>query len=766
MSSPIPDSSLEGGCSVIDNNILYVYTSNAFQSLPLSNGSTWSQLPLGVPVTGHTCVRTTDNDTDSNSALWIVGGKAINTSTFSYPGLQRFSFSTKSWETIVPVVNVTQSRQNHASVFLNASSEILVYAGSQDGGDEPTTQTFVISTMAPYSVVSWGSQNTPVKSPSLLRWNESSAITLGGSDNNTNIYQFTPVKGWTKLGTSLKTALSSSEKCTLVSGSDESKVLNVYDMSVSPNMVSQIVLQDADGKLAPPGQIVANVTTTKKRKRVTLSAWPPYNDIFAPTATRTSYSLAQNDDGLVAVSGGNTQYPIALFNEQSNAWVNSSQFFGLSNAATTATPSATSSSVSASSVTATSTSTPNIAATRTSHPKTSIILGAVLGSVLGVIALLILALILLRLRTKKNQRRVAAAAAEDEKKRMSFADRGAPFMMEAGGAVNKRNSGRDSMAILGGRIGPGYTRNLNTAGSDSSTANLVPPPRWDATMRPIPGGATPPEVLEGQYLRPGPLGDPKRTSGWSQYFGGSSRKSGHLSSHLDPSPRVSQISRDVSQHTADEREAHNCNTHGPTVVPELNLKPQWEASRVSTVVTGKPTVMKDLPGDAPRPGTTASGIASSRTQHRPRPSNVSRNSSNHSGSSARSSGPISSHDSLFAREGINEREWTPVTQHEWNTSRNRDTSTSSVYTHQRGPSDVVRSNIDMPVPAFTTFHVGAPSASAEPTFSSSPPRASPIAGAPTIVLPGLFHPAEVAKVQRPPVHSDMSWVNLNGNSTR
>jgi len=273
MSSPLPASTLQGGCSVIDNNTLYVYTSSAFQALPLSNGSTWSQLPYGVSVTGHTCVRTTDNSTNTNSALWIVGGSS-NSSVSNYPGLQKFSFGSKTWETIVPVVNVTQNRQNHASVFLNASSQILIYAGSQDGGDEPTTQTFVISTVSPYSVVSWGSQNTPVKSPSLLQWNESSAITLGGSDNDTSIYQFTPSNGWTELGTSLTSALSTSDECTLIQGTDNSKVLNVYNLGVSPNELAQFVLQGADGKLAPAGQTIANATTTNKRKRVTLSGWP------------------------------------------------------------------------------------------------------------------------------------------------------------------------------------------------------------------------------------------------------------------------------------------------------------------------------------------------------------------------------------------------------------------------------------------------------------------------------------------------------------
>lgn len=711
-------------------------------------------------------MRTTDAGTDANSALWIVGGSSP---TSDYPGLQKFSFGSNTWETIVPVVNVTQDRQNHASVFLNSSSEILIYAGSQDGSNKPTTQTFLVSTIAPYNVVSWGAQNTPVISPNLLQWNESAAITLGGSENDTSIYQFTKTAGWVQLGTSLSAALSASEKCTLVQVTDNSKVLNIYDMGVSPNQVSQVVLQNADGIIASVGQTVVNATATRKRKRVALNAWPSYNSTFAPTATRTSYSLAQDDAGTVAIAGGNTQDPVALFNEPSNAWIDSTHFFGL-DATVTSTPTSSATPSSTSSTSASTTSSAAAAPTGgSSHPKTSVILGATLGSILGVIVLLILALLLLRYKKKKHI--AAAAAAEDEKKRMSFADRGAPFMMEAGGAVNKRGSGYDSLAILGGKVGPGYSRNLNTAGSDSSTTNLVPPQRWDASMGPIPGGATPPEVVEGQYLRPGVNEGQKRSSGWSRYFSGvgldgadqRSRKSGHLSagrlsSHLAPSPRVSQ---DASHYSASEPDLmHDCNTHGPTIVPELNLNPQWNASRVNNVVTGKPTVVQD-PSVAPvQTGTVATGLTAGHT-HQPRPSNVSRTSTTHSASSTRSSGPISSHDSLFAREGINEREWTPVTQSGWNATRNRDTSTSSVYTHKRGESDMARSPaVVAPVPGLLISHAHGASASNEPIFPSSPPNASVIAPFPSTVLPGLYTPGEV-KAQKSPAHSDMSWVDLH-----
>lgn len=761
MSSPAPPSSLQNGCSVINNNTLYVYTPNAFQALPLTNGSAWSQLPSGISVTGHTCVRTTENGTNSDSALWVVGGSS-NSSFPDYSGLQRFSFDTKTWETIAPVVNVTQNRMRHASVFLNDSSSILIYAGSQNGEDLPTTQTFTISTVAPYAVRSYGALNYPVKSPNLLSWNESSAITLGGSENDTSIYQFTSDNGWSELGTSLANGISNSQECTLVQGTDSSKVLNIYDLSVSPNEVTQIVLQDANGRLAPVGQTVANATTAGKRKRATLSNWPTYNNTFAPTATRASYSLARNDAGLVAISGGNDANPVALFNEQDNAWLDSTQFFGLATTRTTpAVVSTTSSSATESATSASSTPVP-AASTDSNHHRTSVILGAVLGSILGFIVLLVLLLLLLRFKKKKQERR---SAAEEEKKRMSFADRGAPFMWEAGGAINKRNSGHDSLAITNGKLGNRASRNLNTAGSDSSTTNLVPPQRWDATMGTIPGGATPPEVLDGQYLRPGALADPdKRGSGWSRYFeslGPRSRKSGHLSSHHTPSPRVSH---DVSHYSSSEVDLHDCNTHGPTVVPELNLNPEWEASRVSNVITGKPPTIKGHKTiDQGRPSTSASGIAGARV-HRTRPST----STSTSGSSTRSSGPISSHNSLFAREGINEREWTPVTPAEWTAARNRDTSTSSVYTHKRGGSDIAQSSGVNPMPGSSSrSHLRTASASnTEPIFPSSPPQTSIIATLPTTVLPGLYNHGEARVQPMVPVHSDMSWVNLNTNSTR
>src|SRR5450756_1479318 len=150
MTLPTPQYPLVDACSTMFNNTLYTYTSEAFQSLPLQKEATWSELPMGVAVTGGVCVKSTPKNNTDAAALYIVGGTSNST---DYPGLQRFTFADGTWETIRPTVAVTQNRLWHNAVYLNTSDSILVYAGSQDGSQHPSSQTFTIQASEPYTVL-------------------------------------------------------------------------------------------------------------------------------------------------------------------------------------------------------------------------------------------------------------------------------------------------------------------------------------------------------------------------------------------------------------------------------------------------------------------------------------------------------------------------------------------------------------------------------------------------------------------------------------
>lgn len=682
MSSPLPPVGLAGSCSVVHDDNLFVYSNNAFQSLGLANGTQWQQLPNGVPVTGAVCVKGSDNGT--GEALWVVGGAAQDD---SYPGLQMYSFVKQVWSTITPVTRVTQNRRSHAAVYLPASQSILIYAGSQDDPSQYSIQTFAVSTKAPFNVLSYASKTTPVIQPLLLPWNATSAITVGGKQGNRGVYLFsTESDGWREYGTALARAPKSSnlEQGTLVTGSDGSKVLELYDMSVSPNVVSRFVLQDAGGRPAPAGTTVgqSNTTSTTQRRDLSLSNWPSYNSTAAPTYTRSGFSLAQNDAGLVALSGGNDQHPVALFNQQQNTWVDSTKFFGLADnndqsylgptttAETSAIPSATAA------PSPTSSALPPLDG---DHPKTSVILGAVLGSILGLILLLIIALFLLRQRRKRE---AAAHAAEDgEKPRLSFADRGAPYMMEThGGLPYSHQDPHSSVAIIGMA---GHKRGIDSRGSQSSTSRLVPkkdyPPFNESVeMGIIREKADPSRSLtapkgDGSSHAPssnsGLLQLPKRTSGWSRYFSGnndalaagsSARKSGLSRKSLGSSRASSSYTQKSHQ------SFHDCNTHGPTEIPPLEMGNKFEEQRVSDALSGTPQ-------SSPSHQATEFG-------EKARPDTM----SSHTSSEMSSNPPSTLGDTVFTRpyEVSDEtNRWSPVTKSsDWLRSGLRDTNASSVYT--------------------------------------------------------------------------------------
>ncbi|KAI9713978.1 MAG: hypothetical protein M1820_000708 [Bogoriella megaspora] len=649
MTTPQPPVELKGHCSVIDKETLYTYQSDAFQSLPLKEGASWTKLPNGVSVDGAVCVKAVPDGDESQAALYIVGGTCKDD---NYPGLQRFTFSSQKWETIIPVTSVTKNRQWHGAAYLNSTSSILVYGGAQDESDGPlSTQTFVISTTSPYNVLAFNSKAPPVHSPIMISWNDSNAIMLGGASTNTAIWTFSQDGGWSELQTALTQAIAGNEAVAVVSGSDGSKVLELYDTSVSPNNISEVVLLAAGGKPARTGQIPQSTNLRKRKRDPSLSNWPAYNDSLAPTTTRTGSSIAQDSNGLAVISGGNSQDPISLFNQQENSWLNASEFFGPSKASVQSQdPSGTPSVVlpSASS-TPSSTATP---APDSGHPKSKMltVLGATLGAIFGIAAVLLLILLVFRWH-KAKRKRSEPGSPKDEKDRLSFADRGASFMKEAGGSMSNLDdtlkapyekagktdstSSLTSLAIIAGKLNPGngngHKRGIGRDGSVNSRTELVskkPHPLANAeTMEmgdldePHPGDlvSTGRTLADGNsnpmmpvpvpsqqatqqrmYDTPGPA-KKQRSSGWSRYFAGNeatnlAQMHGNDRSTYNSASDSRSSAASRSNYTASQHYPNSVDVVAPLEVPDTGA--HFDGNRISSVVTGSTSLnhsREDLP---------------------------------------------------------------------------------------------------------------------------------------------------------------------------
>lgn len=402
---------------------------------------------MGVPVEGGVCVKSTPKNDTSAAALYIVGGTSNDT---DYQGLQRFNFADGTWETIQPSVAVTQNRLYHGATYLNTSDSILVYAGTQDGSKQSSSQTFTIQASEPYTVLAFAAMAPPAISPMIMQWTESKAIYLGGSETNTQAMIFSPSTSWVNSNATLAHPIynTSAIKSIVINGDDGSKSLYSFDMTVSPNAVNRTVLIDADGNPVQNAEPVVHKrwdeesyagSNMEKRGNLTVADWPVYNDTLAPMTTRDTYAVAQDQSGLVVISGGSNTDVLCMFKARDNSWVNatsvlaskslssSSGGLGTSPSATVATSAATASSAATSSAAASSGSSKDAA-----FPTK--ILGAVLGSILAVAFILIAFLTIFRWRKNRRQYSEAghqrrASGIPDEKDAMDFADKGLPQMV-------------------------------------------------------------------------------------------------------------------------------------------------------------------------------------------------------------------------------------------------------------------------------------------------------------------------------------------------
>ncbi len=435
MPLPQPPIALNNVCSVIFDNTLYTYSQDAFQALPLSSGGNWTQLPQGVKVTGGICVGSTPADL-TQAGFYVVGGTGPSA---DYKGLQKFTYATGKWESITPTSVVTQDRLWHSATYLNASNSILMYAGSQDGSQYPSTQTFTIGTVAPFQVTAFQSIAPPTINPILLPWSDDQAALIGGSATNTQVMLFSPTTSWVDSGASLASPLVkdvSAEKAVLIKGDDGSKNLYTFDMTVAPNKVERIVLVDGAGAPIKNSAVITTRGMGEKRATpdtLTESSWPGYNSTLAPTSTRTNYAVAQDPNGVVVIAGGNQDDVLCIFDGRQNGWENATarfadeKVFADSISSSVSSSAATTSQTSTSTVVSLSTSVP--ASTSASATATPAAIGsgslasnsdtsssgtstqAILGGVLGSIAFVALVLTLVYFCIVRQRKRHAHAEA-------------------------------------------------------------------------------------------------------------------------------------------------------------------------------------------------------------------------------------------------------------------------------------------------------------------------------------------------------------------
>lgn len=572
---PKPKVALDNICSVVYNNTLYTYSADAFQSLSLDKGSQWKTLKQGETVSGAACV-------GSTTAFYVVGGTGGSS---DYKGLQRYTYSTGTWDSIEPVVPVTQNRTDHGAVYLEGSDSIVVYAGSQAGDTNPSTQTFSISATEPYSVLAYQNEGAPPTSkPILLRWSDRQAAMVGGSATNTQVMLFTVGAGWSNSGATLASPLKTGSdqwQAVLVTGDDGSKNLITFDMSVSPNVANRTVLIDEHG--APVTKAAAITKRSDDHRRsgqdefgrratsLTQENWPTYNSTYASTAVRSNYAAAESDDGQVVLSGGNTDDVLCIFNAKSNSWVNATALLAeddqkvLSVTSSSSSSSATATSTSASGTlfaTLSPTATPETTAaagttsssTHSSSTSTSSsglgtngILGVVLGSIGGAFVLLILLYCQIRKRKRTQDfiqaghaRRASGASERPEKEGMAVVTESYPrsptnptFMRSH---QPKASTGSfSSMAILMGKGPKSSMEGGPRPGSSNKQMKGMNGTSQMAPMRPVPAlapdlreekgvsfAADTAEPRQGLRVPADQQDGLRRSSGWNRYWSGDS----------------------------------------------------------------------------------------------------------------------------------------------------------------------------------------------------------------------------------------------------
>lgn len=612
---PKPLVALKGHCSVIYNNTLYTFQSEAFQSLELRPGGQWSPLPMDVATNGSVCVQGSPNGDDS---LFIVGGTANSSAPQWYSGLQQYSFKDKKWKQLTPIDPSAKNRVGHSAAYLNETSSILIYAGSQDG-HLPSSQTFMISTLPPYPVRAYSTSVTPpLITPLIMPLNASHALMLGGGSQNKNFSTFTPHVGWQRFPAKLTFDLknSSDVQAVITDDSDGSQLLEFFDMSATPN---DILTQPLQGE------------NRKREDR------PAYNSTLASTTSRTGFSLSKDPAGLVVVSGGapNDSDYLCLFNQTGNQWIDPAQFFEVETKSEdpNATPTTSSSAPSLTqSALSSSTSAPTHDNHSTSHPMT--ILGATLGAVFGLVAILLIILLLLRYIRRRQASHSGRDYAMNDKHEGAFAGRGVGSMREAGGSFttnSNHGSGHNiaSPAIMSGSVRAGSRQSkrgfLHKAGDSSGSAKSFFS-RAKSPLAPSPpvisGPIQPVDSRDHTYqvsATPQPRTEPRTDDGWNTYFDNSATNHARRESASRPTTYASNSQSDYESNSR----ITSSNAHESAEVQPLSIRANVAHPPNSRVVS--PTSGLPLPGlalssagqgaDPPSPSTLVSDIDEEEEYH-------------------------------------------------------------------------------------------------------------------------------------------------------
>ncbi|KAL8931616.1 MAG: hypothetical protein Q9216_007139 [Gyalolechia sp. 2 TL-2023] len=620
MSLPQPPVALKDHCSVIHNNTLYAYQADAFQSLQLQDGGTWSKLPSGVSTKGSTCLA---GKADGDDVLFVIGG-STDGSQPDYTGLQRYSFKNKKWETCNPRVNVTKNRLRHGSAWLSQSSSILIYGGSQDGNSElPSSQTFTISATPPFKVTAFSSDTPPVPvvSPLMMPWNSTHALMLGGDPQNTKLFTFGLGEEWQQLDTTLKQALPNSDRvqATIIDGTDGGKLLEIFNLNTSPNEISTLLLQPPTSKVSssqssgtqtsPPSSPSPSASTSRssrKRKRAILAERPAYNSTLAPQVSREGFSLASDpQSGLVVATGGNSQDVLCMFNETGNQWVDARQFFSLKQQDPL--PSPTTAETPASSLTGEPAASSFPPPPGGGNRRSLTILGGVLGGIFGLAALCIILLLLLRWSRKRREKenRKRRSGYRDDKHDMDFIDRGDDHMRGAGGSFGHKHahSGNSTAsATADSRAQSAQSKHgilhkaSNSGGSAKSFFSRAkspthsPPTISDPIMHPPPGERN---FTSKPMASPEPRTEPRTDTGWSKYWAHNSNSNfGPGGVHRHESA-ASQPTAYMSGSRSDYTTSRSTDPHDSAEVEPLNIRTSQlpSDSRVVSPTSGLP-----LPG--------------------------------------------------------------------------------------------------------------------------------------------------------------------------
>jgi len=446
MPVPLPKKPLGSHCSAIRNNTLYTFSENAFQSLELKNGSEWKTLPQNVGTKGAACVLAFRGTPEE--ALYIVGGSSNNpnsTPEKGFMGLQRWVFATKKWETVLLPNPVTYNLTNHGAAFLESTRRLIVFAGSAyPAVDVPSANTFLIQADGAHEIVALPAQK-PLLAPIVLPWDQDGALIVGGNGDNTVLNAYTTSAGWITLGAKLDRGMKRRGQAwaSLMDGDDGSRVLVTFDLTESPTAVQVIKVKDPSNGSNTKRQNRGAKPPISTENQLLANNWPKYNSTGAPKARREGTSLAY-DGNMVVISGGNEDQPLLMFNARKNTWVSAESVLAnntdqdpLLRAQATSSGSPTNmASATPTPIPTLTVSTPGKGSAPTrSGPNTIQSLFIVLGSIIGAAFLLGACFYFLRKRRLQKNLKKAGDESRLNASRMSFQDRGASFMKEAGESV-------------------------------------------------------------------------------------------------------------------------------------------------------------------------------------------------------------------------------------------------------------------------------------------------------------------------------------------